>query len=126
MDDQSAGDRVRKLRGEIAQLTARADTVNDTLGTPPAPPPPGTTERLHGYLARTISNGSPSERKTAIEALIAEIRITEEGIIPVFRIPSPGTSVPGDGADTIDATDPVRAMVRSVGRLGLEPRTGGL
>jgi hypothetical protein len=29
-----------------------------------------------------------AERKAAIEALVAEIRVTDEGLIPVFRIPA--------------------------------------
>jgi site-specific DNA recombinase len=95
------------------------------MGSEPTPPPPGTIERLHTYLADTIASGTPAERKAAIEALVAEVRVTEEGVIPVFRIPGPRTPIPG-GNDTTAATEPVRAMVRSVGRLGLEPRTGGL
>jgi site-specific DNA recombinase len=116
MDDATAGDRLKKLRGEIAQLTARADELSDTMGSEPAPPAPGTIERLQAYLADAITSGTPTERKAAIEALIAEIRITEEGVIPVFRIPGPHTPIPGhDGTTTIAGTEPVRAMVRSVG-----------
>lgn len=60
--------------------------------------------------------------REVIEALIAEIRITEEGVIPVFRIPGPRTPVPGGDSSAITAgTEPVRAIVRSVGRQGLEP-----
>ncbi len=46
---------------------------------------------------------------------MSEVRITEEGVIPVFRVPGPCTPIPGgDGIATIATTDPVRAMVRSV------------
>jgi site-specific DNA recombinase len=122
MDDATAGDRLKVLRGEVTQLTARADELADAMGSEPAPPPPGTIERLHTYLADTIASGTPAERKAAIEALVAEVRITTEGVIPVFRIPSPRTPISGDGdTATIDGTEPVRAMVRSVGRQGLEP-----
>src|SRR6266568_3551393 len=76
-------------------------------------------ERLQAYLAAAIANGTANERKAAIEALIAEIRTTEEGVIPVFRIPGPRTPIPGgDGTATIAGTEPVRAMVRSVGLSG--------
>ena len=64
--------------------------------------------------------------KAAVEALIAEIRITGEGIIPVFRIPGPRSPIPGETSTTSTSAVPVRAMVRSVGRVGLEPTTGGL
>ncbi len=89
MDDETAGDRLKKLRSEIAQLTARADELNDMMTGEPTPPPPGTLERLQAYLADAITNGTANERKAAIEALIAEIRITDEGVIPVFRISGP-------------------------------------
>jgi site-specific DNA recombinase len=116
MDEESAGARVRKLRGEITQLIARADELTDAMGSEPAAPPPSTIERLQAYLADAITSGTANERKAAIEALIAEIRITEEGIIPVFRIPGPRTPNPGgDATATITAAEPVRALVRSVG-----------
>src|SRR6266496_3874094 len=72
MDDATAGERLKVLRGEIAQLTARA-------------------------------------------ADVADVRISEEGVIPVFRIPEPSTPIPGGGdTATISGTEPVRAMVWSV------------
>ena len=131
MDDATAGHRLKALRGEIEQLKAHADELADSMDREPAPPLPGTIKRLQTYLADTISSGTPAERKAAIEALVAEIRITDEGVIPVFRIPAPDTPTSSDGASSdgasaADTTGPVRAMVRSVGRLGLEPRTGGL
>jgi hypothetical protein len=126
MDDTTACDRLSKLRGEIAQLTARADAIVDSLGTEPAPPPPATIERLQAYLASAITNGTPNERKAAIEALIAEIRITDEGVIPVFRIPGPGTPDPGNDDATSTGAEPVRALVRSVEPRGLEPLTSWL
>ena len=60
MDDTTAGERLKKLRSEIAQLTARADELADTLGTEPAPPLPGTIERLSTYLNATIASGHHS------------------------------------------------------------------
>ena len=93
MDDATAGERLKVLRGEIAQLTARADELADAMGREPAPPP-GTLERFQAYLAETIANGTPAERKAAIEALVSEVRITEEGVIPVFRVPGPARRFP--------------------------------
>jgi site-specific DNA recombinase len=73
-----------------------------------------------------MTGGTPAERKAAIEACVGEIRITDEGVIPVFRIPGPHIPIPdtGDHSGAVEVTrtgDPVRAMVRSVGRQGLEP-----
>src|SRR5450755_672296 len=88
MDDTTAGPRVTALRAEIDQLQARHHEITDIIGTEAtAPPPPATIERLGAYLRDILDAGIPAERKAAVEALIAEIRITEEGIIPVFRIP---------------------------------------
>ena len=125
MDDATAGQRLNTLRGQIAQLTARAGELAETIGNQPAPPPPGVIENLHACLTDAIASGTPAERKAAIEALVAEVRITEDGLIPVFRIPSPRPPVPGD-ADAIAGEPPVRTMLRLVGRVGLEPTTGGL
>jgi site-specific DNA recombinase len=127
MDDATAGHRLKTLQGEITQLKARAAELSDTISAEPAMPEPGTIETIQGYLTDVIISGTPAERKAAIEALIAEIRITEEGVIPVFRIPGPPTpATDGDNTAANGAASPVRAMVRSVGRVGLEPTTGGL
>lgn len=125
MDDTTAGERLSKLRDEITQLTTRAGELADALGSEPTDLPPGTIERLRAYLADAIANGTPNQRKAAIEALIAEIRITEEGVIPVFRIPAPRTPLPSNDTADITGTEPVRAMVRSVGPVGLEPTLPG-
>jgi site-specific DNA recombinase len=74
-------------------------------------------EQLQEYLADAITTGGPTERKAAIETLIAEVRITDEGVIPVFRIP---TSPPPPSDDETPATTngtAVRTMARS-GRWG--------
>jgi hypothetical protein len=125
MDDTTAGPRVTALRAEVDQLQARHHEITDTIGNEPAAPPPHTIQRLGTYLHDILDAGTPAERKAAVEALIAEIRITEEGIIPVFRIPGPHSPIPGETSTSTSAV-PVRAMVHSVGRLGLEPRTHGL
>ena len=78
-----------------------------------------------------ITNGDSTERKAIIEELIAEIRIIDEEIIPVFRRPR-DEHVPVDAATPATSTgdgnepNPVRAMPSLVGRAGLEPATEGL
>jgi len=123
MDDTTAGPRVTALRAEIDQLQARHHEITDAIGDEPAAPPSHTIERLGTYLHDILDSGTPAERKAAVEALIAEIRITGEGIIPVFRIPGPRSPIPGDTSTTITSAVPVRAMVRSVELRGLEPLT---
>jgi site-specific DNA recombinase len=89
MDDATAGPRITELRHKITQLTARRDDLTSGLDAEPAPPPPGTIEQLRAYLHHAVTAGTSGERKRAIEALVAEIRITQEGrVIPMFRIPT--------------------------------------
>jgi site-specific DNA recombinase len=89
MDDATAGPRITELRHKITQLTARRDDLSAGLDAEPAPPPPGTIDQLRAYLHHAITAGTSGERKRAIEALVAEIRITQEGkVIPMFKIPT--------------------------------------
>jgi site-specific DNA recombinase len=125
MDDATVGQRLKTLHGQIAQLTIRAGELTEALSHEPAPPPAGVIEDLQAYLADAIASGTPAERKAAIETLVAEVRITDHGLIPVFRIPSPRPPEPRD-TNAATTEPPVRTMLRSVGRLGLEPRTHGL
>ncbi len=126
MDDTTAGPRITALHAEIEQLHARHHEITDTIADQPAAPPPATIAQLGTYLHDILDAGTPAQRKAAVEALIDEIRITEEGIIPVFRIPGPRSPIPGETSTTSTSAVPVRAMVRSVGRVGLEPTTDGL
>ena len=57
--------------------------------------------------------------------MAAEIRIDGGTVDPIFRLPHDDENL----ADTISTREqelPFRTMVRLVGRVGLEPTTGGL
>jgi hypothetical protein len=55
--------------------------------------------------AQVITNGTPGERKRAIEALVHEVRVEDDHLIPVFKIPQPGATPDNDEpAATITAT----------------------
>lgn len=43
---------------------------------------------IRDYLATIMTSGTPTERKAAIETLIHEIQLTDQGVIPVFKIPT--------------------------------------
>ncbi len=43
MTEETAGQRLQTLRGEITQLTARAEQLADAIGAEPAPPPPASS-----------------------------------------------------------------------------------
>jgi site-specific DNA recombinase len=122
MDDTTAGPRLRELRHEIEQLTAHRDDLAEALDDEPEAPTAGAIERIVRYLHQTLTQGTSAERKAAIESLIAEVRLTSEGvIIPVFKLPTPDAPLPGEAADVEEP--PVRTMVRSVELRGLEPLT---
>jgi site-specific DNA recombinase len=128
MDDETCGPRVKALRHEIEQLKGRCDEIADSIDAEPTAPPASTIDAIRTYLGHLIAEGTSAERKAAVEALIAEIRITNERIIPVFKIPGPDTALPGGtpATGTAEEEAAVRAMLRSVGRAGLEPATEGL
>jgi hypothetical protein len=82
---------VRWLVGSVwpwLALPFQTEAESGTLDTEPTQPAPGVIEQLQAYLADALTTGAPTERKAAIETLIAEIRITDQGVIPVFRIPT--------------------------------------
>ncbi len=59
------------------------------------------------------------------DAFVAEIRLTEEGVIPVFRVPGPGTPIPdrdpSEAGQTTPTGDPVRARDGRWGARGSNP-----
>jgi site-specific DNA recombinase len=122
LDEGTTAERVTRLREQVTQLQARHAEISDQIAAPPEPPPPGLITAISGYLAHLVTDGTTAQRKAAIETLIHEIRITEQGAIPVFKIPSPDTLTASPDSDG----NPVRPMVQPVGRVGLEPTTGGL
>ncbi len=72
-------------------------------------------------LDLVLRRGTPGQRKAIIETHIAEIKIRDGLVIPVFKLPQlDATATSADNADMTEQT-PVRTMVRSVGRQGLEP-----
>jgi len=80
--------RLRTLRSQIERLKARRDGIIDTIDDEPAAPS-DTLHRLRAYLHETLTNGTSTEHMAAIEASIAEVRITEQGSSPCSRSPAP-------------------------------------
>jgi site-specific DNA recombinase len=127
MNDTTAGPRIRDLRQQAAQLHARHAQLQADIAAEPAPPEPDTLAHVRRYLHKVMASGSTAARKAAIETLIAEVQLTEQGAIPMFKIPHETTLPPSDpDGGNIEEGSPVRTMVRSVGRAGLEPATEGL
>ncbi|MBT8227425.1 MAG: recombinase family protein [Dactylosporangium sp.] len=110
MDDATAGPRLKDLRGRLAQLRARRDDLADTTAGEPPQPQPAVIEQVRAHLLHLVAAGTSAERKRAIEALVAEIRINQKGeVIPVFRIPTNSTgAVMDDDAGSRNGEDGVR------------------
>ncbi|MBM0231184.1 recombinase family protein [Micromonospora sp. STR1_7] len=126
MDDATAGPRIRDLRQRLAQLRTRHTELDASLTSQPEPPPPGTVARIRDHLSAIMTSGTATERKAAVETLIAEVQLTDQGVVPVFKIPTDTTMPPPETDGGTSGVPPVRTMVRSVGRAGLEPATEGL
>ncbi len=121
MNDATAGPRITELRYKITQLQAHRDDLTASLDNKPTPPPTGTIEQLRAYLNTVMTHGTSGERKRAIEALAAEIRINEKGdVIPVFKIPNAGTAagVVTDDTGTATTTTPTGLRNGEVGGAG--------
>ena len=82
MDDGHRGSRIRELRERLAGLRTRhADPEAELLhGT--GHPTPGVIAEIRDCLATIMATGAPLKRRSAIEALIAEVQLASEGIRP--------------------------------------------
>lgn len=88
--DPFAKQRMTKLRKKITQLTDRRDELTDQLSEAPTMPPAMVLDELTDHIAEIIRTGSPAQRKTLIETLVGEVKITGPNTVtPVFRIPNP-------------------------------------
>ena len=133
LDPEDLAGRLARLKARSQQLRARHDELATQITAAPAAPPAATLRQVAQHIEDIIRSGTSNQRKALIEALVARIKITgPDRIVPVFRIPQPPATVHGNR--TVQPTaqrdprarDTVRAMTYLVGRLGLEPRTGGL
>ena len=117
IDDATAGPRIKQLRGE--RTTQGPPRRPRRRGCPPARAADARHPRWHrAYLTRTIAARTSGERKRAIEALVHEVRITEHGMVPVFKIPSGGRPPRRPGADGSTATTTIRASCSRNGAVG--------
>jgi len=133
LDSEDLASRLAMLKARSAQLRARRDELASQVATAPTAPPAATLRQVADHIADIVASGSHSQRKGLIEVLIARIKITgPDRIVPVFRVPQPPAADKpevSDGTATTRcavAADAVPAMTNLVGRVGLEPTTGGL
>jgi site-specific DNA recombinase len=108
LDESICGRRIAELQTQLDQLTAQQAELGELEEV--RPPSVAAIERIRQSLSDILRSGTLGQRKAVMETHIAEIRITGDRLIPVYRIP----------ADTF------RARGQVVGRAGLEPATEGL
>ncbi|WP_018352095.1 recombinase family protein [Longispora albida] len=122
LDGTTTGQRLTQLRTDIDKLTNRHDDLTHAIATEPTAPAPALLGEIQANISQAITAGTPGERKAMIESFIDEIRITDEGIIPMFKIPHGNDEAPAEDTTSAGAsTNTVSAMTRVVGRQGLEP-----
>ena len=136
LDEDDLATRLAGLKIKSKQLRTRRDQLTDQLNDLPQPLPPTTLRHVADHITEIITNGTDNQRKTLIETLISEIKITAaDRIIPIFRIPQPP---PPDAALNAQETptrakplvrapkDRVRAMTNLVELRGIEPLTSSM
>jgi hypothetical protein len=75
---------------------AELDTATEAT---PAAPSPAAIRRLRDNLAAVLTNGTPGQRKAIIETHVAEIRIEDDHLNPIFKIPLGDEEGPAREAD---------------------------
>ena len=129
LDEETLAGRLADLRTKSTQLRHRRAELADQIDLPPTMPTRANLATVADGIAAVCRTGTNNERKALVEALIEEVKIHEpDRLVPIFRIPQPRAA---DDADQhapaqTDTEGVVRAMTRLVGRVGLEPTTGGL
>ncbi len=129
MDEELVADRLTELRAKTKQLRVRQDELTLALDDAPTAPKPATLAAVADHIAEIITSGTHNQIKALVEALVAKVAITgPDRLIPVFRIPQAHNNDeagPALAAETAP-NGAVRAMTKSVGRVGLEPTAKGL
>lgn len=63
-----------------------------------------------------MTSGTATEREATIELLIAEVELTDQGVMPVFKIPTETRRLLDASSHNEEDGPPVRTVVRLVGR----------
>jgi site-specific DNA recombinase len=134
LDEELLAERLAGLRDKVKRLRTRRDELTELISDVPAPPESTVLREVADHIADVVASGTDRQRKSLVEALIAEIKITGPSrFVPVFRVPRvpQPRSADAPAASTTksqfrDPMEGVRAMTQTVGREGLEPSTNGL
>lgn len=117
MPEALCGSRIRSLGEQLSDLQARRSELMDALdhAQPVSVPSKTQVKQFRQRLTKALEEGTASQRKALLQALIHEILVEgHDSIIPTFNFPDPGMIGQGGG---------VRALSRSVPPAGFEPAT---
>jgi site-specific DNA recombinase len=103
MPEQSCGQRIAELTGQLEGLRARGDELAANQDDPPEPLGQDDLDTLCAHVRDVIEHGDPPTRKTLLQALIHEIQVVDRAEIrPVFSLPAvrpPSGPVPPAGLE---------------------------
>jgi site-specific DNA recombinase len=94
MDDATAGQRLKTLHDQIAQLTIRTEELTDALARELVPPPAGVIADLQAYLANAITSGTPASAKPPSKPSSPKSASPTTGSSPCFGSQASGRRSP--------------------------------
>ncbi|SQD96886.1 MULTISPECIES: zinc ribbon domain-containing protein [Parafrankia] len=150
LDDETLATRLEALRTKQKQLRQRQAELTNEIDHEPVMPARSSLRAVARHIETIIETGDDLGRKTLIEALVAEVKVTgPDRLIPIFKVLGPDAPRDIANVDTGDTSQPkptqpatspaphrgaaavlpattppkgaVRAMPTLVGRQGLEP-----
>jgi site-specific DNA recombinase len=114
LDERTCAHRVRDLALRRENLTARRDQLRELANTTLDLPSPATIKQLRQDLAHVLDHGTPGQRKAIIESHVAEIKIEDGQLIPIFKIPAEYDERPADEPADREPDTTFRTMVHVV------------
>jgi site-specific DNA recombinase len=128
IDRETVARRIDKLSDQIRQLRHRSDELTFLANVDDQDLDTSYLTSIRDRIQEIINTGTPQERKTMCEALLAELRIDGDTATPIINVPLSWDDIPASLQVNVHdtAAEAVRVRPPKVGRAGLEPATEGL
>ncbi len=122
MLESVCGTRLKELADTVGQLRHRESELNESCEAPQQEPTEEEAMAMRTQIRDALTQGNPSARKSFVQNLVAEVRVTgSRRIQPVFRVPIEDEAEPPSARGR-----EVRAMSGLAHPAGFEPATIGL
>ncbi len=123
IDRETVARRIDTLSDQIRQLRHRSDELTFLVDLSDQEPDTSHLAKIRERIEEIIGTGSPQERKTMCEALLAELRIDGDTATPVINVPLSWDDIPASLQQDVHATatEAVRVRPPIVEPRGLEP-----